>query len=111
MTLYRAFRRIPLTSWILVSMIVGIVIGAVALSKVQGRSKDIVLSMCEGVADVMFKFTMMVMRFAPFGIGAAMAVAVGKSGVGVLLNLGQLVLTLYGALIAFFLLVLVPVAL
>lgn len=87
------------------------VLFAVALSKVQGRSKDIVLSMCEGVADVMFKFTMMVMRFAPFGIGAAMAVAVGKSGLGVLLNLGQLVLTLYGALIAFFLLVLIPVAL
>jgi proton glutamate symport protein len=87
------------------------VIFAVALSKVQGRSKEIVLGMCEGVADVMFKFTMMVMRFAPFGIGAAIAVAVGKSGVGVLLNLGQLVLTLYGALVVFFLLVLLPVAL
>src|SRR2546430_5785590 len=33
------------------------VIFAVALSKVQGRSKELVLAVCEGVADVMFKFT------------------------------------------------------
>jgi proton glutamate symport protein len=50
------------------------------------------------------------MKFAPFGIGAAIAVTVGKSGLGVLRNLGVLVLTLYGALIVFVLLVLVPVA-
>jgi len=86
------------------------VLFAVALSKVQGRSKEIMLSVCEGLSDVMFKFTMMVMRFAPFGIGAAIAVAVGQSGLGVLLNLAKLVLTLYGALVVFFLLVLLPVA-
>ncbi|MGZ3484067.1 MAG: dicarboxylate/amino acid:cation symporter [Gemmatimonadaceae bacterium] len=86
------------------------VIFAVALSKVQGRSKEVVLAACEGLADVMFKFTMMVMRFAPFGIGAAIAVTVGQSGLGVLLNLGKLILTLYGALAVFFLVVLLPVA-
>ena len=86
------------------------VIFAVALSKVQGRSKEIILAGCEGLADVMFKFTMIVMRFAPFGIGAAIAVTVGQSGLGVLLNLGKLILTLYGALVVFFLVVLLPVA-
>jgi len=86
------------------------VLFAVALSKVQGRSKELMLSLCESLSDVMFKFTMMVMRFAPFGIGAAIAVAVGQSGLGVLVSLGKLVLTLYGALIVFFLLVLLPVA-
>ena len=86
------------------------VLFAVALSKVQGRSKEIMLSVCEGLSDVMFKSTMMVMRYAPFGIGAAIAVAVGQSGLGVLLNLAKLVLTLYGALVVFFLLVLLPVA-
>ena len=85
------------------------VLFAVALSKVQGRSKEVMLSFCEGLSEVMFKFTMMVMKFAPFGIGAAIAVAVGQSGLGVLLSLGKLVLTLYGALIAFFLLVLLPI--
>jgi proton glutamate symport protein len=86
------------------------VLFAVALSKVQGRNKEIVLAGCEGLADVMFKFTLIVMRFAPFGIGAAIAVTVAQGGLGVLLNLGKLVLTLYGALIAFFLLVLLPIA-
>jgi proton glutamate symport protein len=87
------------------------VLFAVALSKVQGRSKEVVLAACEGLADVMFKFTLIVMRFAPFGIGAAIAVTVAQGGLGVLLSLGKLVLTLYGALVVFFLLVLLPVAL
>ena len=86
------------------------VLFAVALSKVQGRSKEVMLSVCEALSDVMFKFTMMVMRFAPFGIGAAIAVAIAQNGLGVLFSLGKLVLTLYGALIVFFLLVLLPVA-
>src|SRR6202000_2214750 len=44
------------------------------------------------------------------GIGAAIAVTVSKSGLGVLKNLGMLVGTLYGALIVFVVCVLVPVA-
>jgi proton glutamate symport protein len=87
------------------------VIFAVALSKVHGRSKEIVLAGFEGLVDVMFKFTMIVMRFAPFGVGAAIAVTVAQSGLGVLLNLGKLILTLYAALIVFFLVVLLPTAL
>ena len=51
------------------------------------------------------------MRYAPIGIGAAMAVTVGHSGIDVLVNLGKLVLTLYGALIVFVLVALVPAAL
>src|SRR5687768_2410467 len=84
---------------------------AVALSQVRGRPKEIVLLGCEGLAEVMFKFTGIVMRYAPIGIGAAMAVTVGHSGLGVLINLGKLVLTLYGALVVLMLFVLLPVAL
>ena len=51
------------------------------------------------------------MAYAPIGIGAAIAVTVSKSGLGVLRNLGMLVGTLYGALIVFALFVLLPVAL
>ena len=83
----------------------------VALSQVRGRPKEIVLVGCEGLAEVMFKFTAIVMRYAPIGIGAAIAVTVGHSGLGVLVNLGKLVLTLYAALIVFVVLVLVPIAL
>ena len=77
------------------------IIFAVALSQVQGPAKTFMLSFCESLSEVMFKFVGIVMKFAPFGIGAAIAVTVGKSGLGVLRNLGVLVLTLYGALIVF----------
>ncbi|MDO8501018.1 MAG: cation:dicarboxylase symporter family transporter [Gemmatimonadaceae bacterium] len=83
---------------------------AVALSQVRGKPKEIMLAGCEGLAEVMFKFTGIVMRYAPIGIGAAMAVTVGHSGLGVLINLGKLVLTLYGALVVLMLGVLLPVA-
>ena len=86
------------------------VIFAVALTQVGPRSKDTMVRFCEALTEVMFKFTGLVMRFAPFGVGAAMAATVGHSGIGVLLNLGKLILTLYGALLAFCVLVLVPVA-
>jgi proton glutamate symport protein len=59
----------------------------------------------------MFKFVGIIMRYAPIGIGAAMAVTVGHSGIDVVVNLGKLVLTLYGALVVFVLVALVPVAL
>ncbi|HUQ46629.1 MAG TPA: cation:dicarboxylase symporter family transporter [Gemmatimonadaceae bacterium] len=84
---------------------------AVALSQVRGKPKEIVLAGCEGLAEVMFKFTGIVMKYAPIGIGAAMAVTVGHSGLGVLINLGKLVLTLYGALVVLIVFVLLPVAL
>ena len=83
---------------------------AVALTQVGAKSKATILGFFEALAEVMFKFTGLVMKFAPFGVGTAMAVTVGHSGLGVLLNLGKLVLTLYGALLAFCLLVLLPVA-
>src|SRR5215208_7067123 len=83
---------------------------AVALSQVRGKPKEIVLAGCEGLAEVMFKFTAIVMRYAPIGIGAAIAVTVGHSGLGVLVTLGKLILTLYGALIVLVVVVFVPVA-
>ena len=86
------------------------IIFAVALSQVQGPAKSFMLSFCESLSEVMFKFVGIVMAFAPFGIGGAIAVTVGKSGLGVLKNLGVLVLTLYGALIFFVLFVLLPIA-
>lgn len=86
------------------------IIFAVALTRQKGDNKTRMLNFCAALSDLMFKFTEIVMAYAPIGIGAALAVTVGHSGIGVLLGLGKLVLTLYGALIAFALLVLLPVA-
>ena len=87
------------------------IIFAVALSKVTGPSKTFMLSACESLSEVMFKFVNIVMGYAPIGIGAAIAVTVSKGGIGILRNLGMLVGTLYGSLVVFALLVLLPIAL
>ncbi len=78
-----------------------------------GKKAKAVIDWCHSLADIMFKFTEYVMMFAPVGVGAAMAytIAHNEQGLGVLKNLGALVLTLYGALIAFAVLVLLPIAL
>ena len=49
--------------------------------------------------------TDIVMAYAPIGIGAAIGVTVGKSGLDVMLNLAKLVGTLYVSLIVFVLIV------
>jgi proton glutamate symport protein len=70
-----------------------------------------VVEFCESLAEVMFKFTNYVMLFAPLGVFGAMAATIGKNGLGVLANLGKLVLTLYGAEIFFVVVVLGAVTL
>ena len=86
------------------------IVFAIALGMIGERGRP-VIAWCEAVAETMFKFTDIVMRYAPIGVGAAIAYTVGHSGFGVLYNLAWLVGTLYAALIAFILLVLLPVAL
>jgi proton glutamate symport protein len=86
------------------------VLFALAVTSIGEKAKFVV-DWCESLADIMFRFTEFVMLFAPVGVGAAMANTVGHSGLRVLKNLGMLVGTLYGALIVFLCLVLLPVAL
>ena len=82
----------------------------IALAGLSEAKRAPVMRLVESLAEVMFKFTNLVMYFAPIGVGAAMAFTVGHMGLGVLTNLLKLLLTLYGALAAFGLLVLLPVA-
>lgn len=82
---------------------------AVALSRVRGKSKTVMLDWLQSLSDIMFKFVDLVMAFAPIGIGAAIAVTIGQSGLSVLKNLAVLVGTLYAALIVFVILVLIPI--
>ena len=83
---------------------------AIALNLVGEKGRPLV-ALCEAVTETMFKLTNIVMLYAPIGVGAAIAYTVGHGGLGVLVNLAMLVGTLYGALVAFLLLVLLPVAL
>ncbi len=86
------------------------VIFGIALALLNERKKKPMLEFAESLAEAMFKFTNIIMYFAPFGVGAAIAVTVGHLGIDILKNLALLLITLYIALIAFLLLVLLPIA-
>jgi proton glutamate symport protein len=85
------------------------VLFAMAVSAVGEKGKPILHAM-ESLAQVMFRFTGYVMMFAPIGVGAAMAHTIGTQGLGVLVNLGKLIGSLYLALILFVVIVLGLVA-
>jgi proton glutamate symport protein len=87
------------------------IVFAIALTRVRGDLQKPILNFAESLTQVMFSFTNLVMYYAPIGIGAAMAYTVGHMGIAVLLPLLKLILTAYGALLAFLLLVLLPIAL
>ena len=87
------------------------VLFGMALASLSEQKRAPVLRFCESLSETMFRFTNIVMYFAPIGVGAAMAFTVGTMGLGVLANLGKLLLTLYIALVVFALMVLLPVAL
>ncbi len=91
-------------------IVVFAVLFSLGLSALPEEKKKVVLGFCDAIAETMFKVTGIVMRYAPIGVGAAIAVTVGHRGLSVLVNLGLLILTLYGALASFVILVLLPVA-
>jgi proton glutamate symport protein len=88
------------------SIIFGI---AVALLKEKHRSA--MLRFSGSLAETMFRFTNLIMYFAPLAVFAAIAYSVGHMGLDILFNLFKLLITLYLALVIFLLLVLLPVAL
>jgi proton glutamate symport protein len=99
------------TNQILQIVVFSILFGiGLALVKKEEKRKPI-LDFAEGLSEVMFKFTDIVMYFAPLAVGGALAYSVATMGIGNLKNLFFLVCTLYGALLVFILLVLVPIAL
>jgi proton glutamate symport protein len=87
------------------------VLFGVALAMLPVKQKKPLLKLCESLAEVMFKFTSIVMLYAPIGVGAAIAYTVGHMGIDILKNLLALLATLYVALAVFMLIVLLPAAL
>jgi proton glutamate symport protein len=87
------------------SVLFGIALGMV------GEKGRPVIAWCEALAETMFKFTNIVMHYAPIGVGAAIAYTVGHGGLGVLYNLAWLVGTLYLSLAVLIVGVFLPIAL
>jgi proton glutamate symport protein len=83
----------------------------IALANLSEAKRAPLLRVFESLGETMFRFTNVVMYFAPIGVAGAMAYTVGSLGLGVLVNMVKLLVTLYAALIAFGVLVLLPAAL
>ncbi|WP_210363959.1 cation:dicarboxylase symporter family transporter [Bacillus sp. REN3] len=86
------------------SLVFGLGISAI------GEKGKPVISFFQGTADAMFYATNQIMKFAPFGVFALIGVTVSKFGLASLIPLGKLVLTVYGTMIFFVLVVLGSVA-
>ncbi len=84
------------------------IIFAIGLGMVGEKARPMI-AWCEALAEAMFKVTHIVMLYAPIGVGAAIAYTIAMSGLQVLQNLAFLIFTLYVALAAFYLVVLIPV--
>jgi proton glutamate symport protein len=87
------------------------IIFGIAVAMLKDRYRAPMLRFTESLAEVMFKFTNIVMYYAPVAVFAAIAYTVGHMGLDVLYNLFKLLATLYVALVVFLVFVLVPVAL
>jgi proton glutamate symport protein len=81
-------------------IVVFAVIFGLAVAAVGAPARPVV-ALCESVSNVMFKFTDLIMHFAPVGVGSAIAITIARQGVGVLASLALLVASLYLALVIF----------
>lgn len=71
-----------------------------------GEKGKPVLAFFQGTAEAMFYVTNQIMKFAPFGVFALIGVTVSTFGVSSLIPLSKLVITVYGAMVFFILVVL-----
>lgn len=95
----------------ILQVVVFSILFGIALAQVREAYRRPMLSFTASLAETMFKFTNIVMYFAPVGVGAAIAYTVASTGIGILLNLARLLVTLYVALLVFVFGVLLPIAL
>ena len=95
----------------MLQIVVFSVLFGVALALLPDEKRRPMLAFAESLAETMFKFTGIVMLMAPIGVGAAIAYTVGQLGLGILVNLFQLLATFYVAVAVFVITVLLPVAL
>ncbi|WP_028080135.1 glutamate/aspartate:proton symporter GltP [Solimonas soli] len=86
------------------------VIFGLALSTLPAAHRDPLVQTFRSISETMFKVTHMVMRYAPVGVFALIAVTVATFGFASLLPLAKLVVLVYAAVLFFALVVLGAVA-
>lgn len=85
----------------LLSIIFFAVVFGLSLHHVPQEGRDAILKFANGVSTGMFWVTNQVMKLAPYGVFATMAVTVSKFGVQSLMPLGKLAICTYGLVIVF----------
>ena len=75
---FDAMARNDVLQIVVFSVILGLAVSA------AGAKAKLVKELADAGAEAMFKLVGFVMRFAPFGVGAAIAVTLGNSGIAVL---------------------------
>lgn len=86
------------------------VIFGLAMGRLSEQARQPLLAVIESLTKTMFQFTNLVMYTAPLAVGAALACTVAQAGIGSMVSLGKLLLTLYAALIVFIIVGLLPAA-
>lgn len=97
-SMFDAMARNDVLQIVVFSVALGLAISA------AGSKANLLKDLADAGAEATFKLVGFVMRFAPFGVCAAIAVTLGTNGVAMLLPLLKCVGTLYGALLVFFVL-------
>ena len=87
------------------------IIFGIAVALLKERTKRPMIVFCEALSETMFKFTSLIMYFAPFAVFAAIAYSIGQMGLEIFVILFKLLATLYVALVIFLTGVLLPIAL
>ncbi|MBL7965666.1 MAG: cation:dicarboxylase symporter family transporter [Prolixibacteraceae bacterium] len=87
------------------------VLFGIAVAMLKDKFKRPMIGFTEALAETMFKFTSIIMYFAPFAVFAAIAYSIGHMGLEIFVNLFKLLATLYVSLIVFLVGVLLPIAL
>jgi proton glutamate symport protein len=100
----QAFANGDMLAIIFFSVMFGLGVAAI------GEKGEPILKFFRGTADAMFYVTNQIMKVAPIGVFALIGVTVSKFGLSSLIPLGKLVITVYGAMIFFIIVVLGIVA-
>lgn len=87
------------------------VLFGIAVAMLKDKFKRPMLVFTEALSETMFKFTSIIMYFAPFAVFAAIAYSIGHMGLEIFVNLFKLLATLYVSLTVFLAGVLLPIAL
>jgi proton glutamate symport protein len=86
------------------------VIFGLAMGRLTESARRPLLEVIDSLTKTMFQFTNLVMYLAPLAVGAALAYTVAQAGIGSMVSLGKLLLTLYVALGVFIVVGLLPAA-